>query len=136
MEKIFSFFKRRWWSFAPMIVCVCVFFLFWKLGAYEHRDNLLQTIGGLMLFFFPSTALILFVRKQIVKAWYPFALLYLVSGTIFLSSQDPYGWLISARAVYAAYLGTGLFVITLLWAIIHTLILRRAEKKAIQTAVK
>lgn len=52
MEKIFSFFKRRWWSFIPLIVCVCVFFFFWKLNVYEHEDNLLRIMGGARALFF------------------------------------------------------------------------------------
>ena len=134
METIISFFKRRWWSFIPLLMCVFLFFLSWEFGENQSKDNLLQTIGGLAFFSFPGTLPLLFVRRRLFNMWSIFAVFYLVFGTIFLSTADSNSWLLSERAGYTIYLGIGFFIVTFLWSIIHTLILRHLEKKVNQIA--
>jgi len=114
-------------------VCVCVWFLFWN----SHND-LLQIIGGIILFLLPVDIIFLFVQKQVIKVLSLFILLYIFLASIFLSSQDTYRGLfgVSDRSMYALYIGLSLSLITVLWAIIHTLVLRHREKKANQAVVK
>ena len=138
MEKILSFFKRRWWSFVPLLVCVCIFFLFWKFNEYDNGDNLLQIIGGFILFSFPSTIPILFVRRQLFNLWSFVVIPLFVVSAVFLSTIDnsPTWFGPTSRGLDIIVFGFSFSVITLLWSIIHTLILRHREKKMKQTIAK
>ena len=143
METIISFFKRRWWSFVPLLVCLCVLsiiVLIWHLQQYPDGNAPVYTLGLLVLFSLPATIPLLFVRRRLFNLWYPVALAYLVLGTIFLLGQNSTsGGLpisISEQFVYAVDLAIAFFVVTFLWSIIHTIILRYNEKKANQAVVK
>lgn len=130
METIISFFKRRWWSFAPLLLCVCVFLISWwlRFSPNFHEDSISVSIGGFALLLIPGTVALLFTRKEVIKAWSLFAVLYFIITLVFLSTQNAYGW-ISPRGMYGVWLSASLSVITIFWSIIHTLILRRQDKK-------
>lgn len=130
METIISFFKRRWWSFAPLLLGVCVFLISWwlRFSPNFHEDSISVSIGGFALLLIPGTVALLFTRKEVIKAWSLFAVLYFIITLIFLSTQNAYGW-ISPRGMYGVWLSASLSAITIFWSIIHTLILRRQDKK-------
>ena len=100
----------------------------------------MNAFGMLLLMSTPATIFLFFVRKQVIKAWSIFALLYMFFGVFFILKQDDYsGGLpvgISDQSYYAISLAMGFTAVTLFWAIIHTLILRHKEKKAGQTMIK
>ena len=144
MEKIFSFFKRRWWSFVPLCVCVCVWILSYLTkttgGSYEawigmngQNDIINDPIIFFLFFFTPSTLILLFVRKEIIKSWSLFAIIYVFVGILFIIKQNEnIGAWGSSTSFFPGFFGLSLSLVTVLWAIIHTLILRHAEKKAIK----
>ena len=128
-------------------VRVCVWLLFYFIGitSYYHGDprcgettcfeSVYRPLLVFLSFLFPSTIALLFVRRQVIKAWSIFTLLYVFAGVLFLANQEVEGW-ISPRGLYAIFFGVALSIITILWSIIHTLILRHNEKKVGQTMTK
>ena len=121
-----------------MLLCLVVFFFSWKLGFRNQWENLLSTVSMLMLFIFPSTLLILFVRKQILILWSFIVFFVVIAEINYLLSRDTLSHLFggSDRSQSAFGFGICLFVITLAWSIIHTLILRHQEKRELQGVVK
>lgn len=117
----------------PLLVCFCSFLLLGEFGNNIKDYGFLMVCAGLVLFSTPSVIPILFIRRRLFNYWYPTALIYLIIGTIYLLSKDgiggglPIG--ISERGGYTVYLAIGFSVATLLWSIIHTLVLRHNEKK-------
>ncbi len=100
-------------------------------GEENCRDLLIQPLLGITLFFVPGAFSLLFVRKEVIKKWFFFALPYVVGSILFLSNQeDGAGYfIISPRGAYVIFLGSIFSGITILWAIIHSLIIRHFEKK-------
>ena len=148
METIISFFKRRWWSFAPLLVCLCVWFLSYYtktpkgsyqgwIGANGQNDIVNDPIILFLFFFTPSTFALFFVRKQVVQAWSLFALVYVFAGVMYVIKQNVHiGVFGSSTSFFPLFAGFFLSAITIFWAIIHTLIIRRREKKVNQAVVK
>ncbi len=148
MEKILLFFKRRWWNFVPMLLCVCVWLLSYLTktagGSYEawigmngQNDIINDPIILFLFFFAPSTLILLFVRKEIIKSWSLFTVLYVFVGILFISKQNEnIGTWGSSTSFFPGFFGLSLSLITILWVIIHTLILRHREKKVVRTGAK
>ena len=124
----------------PLLVCVSTFLFLQMFAHVIEGHDFLRVCAGLVLFSTPSVIPILFIRRRLFNLWYPVALAYLVFGTIFLVGQNSAsGGLpisISEQFVYAVDLAVAFFVVTFLWSIIHTLILRHQEKKTNQAVVK
>ena len=80
-----------------------------------------------------SAVVILFARLETLKRWNIFAVAYLVATTIVLAftpiSSGGFGF--QERLTVAQIFGLLFLIITILWVVIHTVILRRKEKKVI-----
>lgn len=121
--------KRRWWNFVPLVVCVGIFLVPRLLLEY-HEDNLIFDFADLGLYILPGSFSLLFARRGTVQVWLPFWVLFMFFTLSFLQGQasgslmfgSPRGWL-------GLYLGLAFSLITVLWVIIHTLIIRHNEKK-------
>ena len=135
METIISFFRRRWWSFVPLIIFSGIWFMF---QSFPHKqDSILTTFAVLSLLAIPGSLSLLFVRKQTIKAWILLLAMFALFTVPFLQAQAPIGQMFgSSRGLWALFLGLAFSLITVLWAVIHTLILRYNEKKANQAVVK
>lgn len=98
----------------------------------------METVHDLAFLFVPGVFFLLFVSKRVFKAWSVFAVWYIIIGFVFLITQDAgLGmWNMGYRSLYTLYIGLFLSLITVLWVIIHILILRHAEKKSNQAVVK
>ncbi len=79
------------------------------------------------LSFIPGAFALVFVRKKFLNSWAMFALVYLFFVFYILANQSIGGW--NNRLLLAPMLGIALSIITILWAIIHSLIFHRSEKK-------
>ncbi len=143
MPKIIKFFKQRWLTFLPITLSLSVlFFGFLSLPLFQEmhcgeencKDLLIKPLLGITLFFLPGAFSLLFVRKEVIMKWFFFALPYVVGSILFLANQeDGAGYfIISPRGAYVILLGSIFSGITILWAIIHSLIIRHFEKKKLK----
>ena len=105
----------------------------------EYRESLLIfNVSDLALFCIPGAFSLLFVRKQVLFWWSFSLILFFVVASDTISQANSYaGWWGASQRDYAT-LSLGIFfsIFTILWAIIHTLILRHKEKKVGQTMTK
>ena len=133
MENIISFFKRRWWNFVPLVVCLVVGFLVTqRIPVPIPKNDLIRILIGMIFFSIPGSIALLFVRKQTIQIWAIFALCYFIVAIVEIASRDNsnsgwWGW--SEQSVHLIDWGIAFSLITILWSIIHTLILRHKEKK-------
>ncbi len=123
-----------------LIVCISIGILYFNNSLMDDkycRDGctaaILDSLQILLLSFLPGAISLVFVRRLIVVLWSLFALPYIYISTIFLSHQSIGSSLgPGIRAGYGIELGLALSISTILWAIIHSLIIRHFEKKKLK----
>ena len=150
MYKILSFFKRQWVQMVPVglvLVGILVGTLFsmTALGEEEcpiaidytnyngYNAGCDVAVGipllSFMLLFLLGSLSLSFVRRKIVGTWALFALPYIYISMIFLSKQSTGSMMgPDARMLYAGELGLALSVITIIWVIVHSWILRKKNR--------
>lgn len=119
-----------------VIVCIGIWYvidttsLVGNLCNHTCSEAIWAPLSTFALFFLPGAFSLLLVRRKVLGMWSIFLLIYLVGTYFILSSQSYWGsWTGNDRTFYAGELGLAFSVITILWSIIHTLIIRHGEKK-------
>lgn len=150
MNKTIEYFKKKQWQIAPtafalvMILCGFLFNLATEgktctatIGSVIYNDIGCNKVIGhpIEAFFiasFVGLLVLLFTRNSVVRLWSIFFGVYLVVAVVVLYGIAPTSsWF--DRTSYSLGFGALLSVITILWAIIHSLIIRRSEKAASPT---
>ncbi len=147
MDKMIQWIKHKRWQLLPLFMWVClslsivIFNVLYEgkvcktqVDYVTYNDLGCETVVGdpiqtfLAMAFFSVLPLV-FVRRVIIFSWLIFVAIYMYISYKILINTHPVGGWFNDRAFYAAELGLGLSAITILWAIIHSLIIRHYEKK-------
>lgn len=139
MQKLTQLLKERKLQLLPFIVslvCIGIWYAVDMISFLDSfcghacREAVWSPLSFFALLFLPGSLSLLFVQRKVLRAWSLFLLFYFIGTYLILSSQSYWGsWIGNDRAFYAAELGLVLSVVTILWSIIHTLIIRHDEKK-------
>jgi len=100
-------------------------------------ETSMTDVFGVMAFvFLPAAFCMMFVNKRLFKILSLFTILFVATSLVFLASQNPSGYFISARLVGAFFLSLILSFLVVNWAIIRTYYLWRAGHQREETLPK
>ena len=135
MNKYISWTKNKLVQLLPFFLSVISIGIWYILKSTTIMSNycdyyctkpFLEPLAIFSLSFLPGAIATIFVRKKVLYSWAVFAVLYLVFVSFALMSESAGGW--NNRLFLAPILGAAFSCITILWAIIHSLMIRRSEK--------
>ncbi len=145
-----AFVQANFWRALPVVAAVVV----WGIGyIYMHPllfglcsapyaevgytgclDSTFRTVGEPAVVFgkwlLAVGVIMFFVRIQILKRWAIFAALFLIVATVLIHTSPTTSGLpgLNEKLLMANALGIFLLVITLVWMIVHTVILKRKTR--------
>ncbi len=114
------------------LLCIGVGILGDYFSPGDTSKSLWVPLATFALFFFPGAISLFFVRKEVLKLWSFFALFYLIGACLILTNQDYWGGNLinNERQFYAGELSLILSILTIIWAITHSFMIRKGEKKS------
>lgn len=135
MKKFMFLSNNRFAQLTPLLVALMSIILGYAISvlhvAEKYCDFVCQGSIWEPVMFFGASALLgtislLFVRVEIIRTWLWFSLAYISLTAIYISQQSVGSAMgPGERVMYTTALGALFSVITILWAIIHSFILRK-----------
>jgi len=143
------FFRNNIWKIWPLGIAILVWAVgyilrwhAWDIGICDswvgHCAEVAQgAIGDPMMAYSQwlviSGAIMFFARSEILKRWAVFSGVYLGASIVALAftNVSAGGFDFPERLTAAQIFGLLFLIITVLWVVIHTIILRRREKRSV-----
>jgi len=143
--------KNNVWKILPLGAAILLWTIGYIFRFYQplatnicdsfYGEYCMSAIGDPMMgygqWLIASAAVILFARVEILKRWSIFAGVYLIATTIALAftNVSAGGFDFPERLTVAQFFGILFLAITVLWVVIHTIILRRRERREKRTVL-
>ncbi len=137
MNKILSFLKRQWVQMVPLVATVLIIAVAYMVSVlsvgsnycdYSCRVDFWEPLFFFGLAFLIGSLSLSFVNVKVLYSWAIFAFFYFLIVGFLISHQLSEAMFESGeRVMYSIELGLALSVITILWAVIHSWILRKEK---------